>query len=133
MTLRVKGMISVAKARKGKGGVMEAVIGKEKRERLIDRLCQAMKPICNCVSVAARQAREAEIEVPSKRRFRQILASGEASFAIPQDAGTGLHEVVARTGIGARAFLDCLDEAKHQVEQSRTDVGTRLAYRRLPE
>ena len=112
---------------------MEAVMGKAKKERLIDRVCRAMQPICNCVSVAARQARDAEIEVPSKRRFRQILASGEASFAIPQDAGTGLHEVVARTGIGARTFLDCLDEAKHQVEQSRTDVGTRLAYRRLPE
>jgi len=122
--------MSVAMGGEGKGGVMEAVMG---RERLRDRLCRAMKPICNCFSAASRQAREAEIDIPSKRRFRQILASGEASFALPQDEGAGLHEVVARTGIGVRSFLRCLDDAKGQVEQSRTDAERRLTYRKLPE
>ena len=123
-------MVSVAKARERKGGVMEAAMA---RERWIDRVCRAMKPICNCVSVAARQAREAEIELPYKRRFRQILASGEASFAIPQDAGPGLDEVVARTGIGVRAFLDCLDDVKDRSENSLADPAARRSYRKVPE
>lgn len=103
------------------------------KERLRDRVCRMMKPICNCFSVAAKQAREAEIDVPSKRRFRQRVLSGESPSAIPQDAGTGLHEVVARTGIGMRTFLDCLDDARKQVEESRTNAIARLSYRRLPE
>jgi len=112
---------------------MEAVMERERKERLTDRVSRAMKSVCNCFSVAAQQAREAEIDVPSKRRFRQIYASGDADSSLPQDAGTGLHEVVARTQIGVRTFLDCLDDAKHQVEQSRTDAEKRLSYRRLPE
>ena len=115
------------------GGVMEAILKRERREGLIDRVCRAMKSVCNCFSVAAQQAREAEIDIPSKRSFRQRATSGEASSALPQEAGTGLHEVVARTQIGVRTFLDCLDDAKHQVEQSRTDAEKRLSYRRLPE
>jgi hypothetical protein len=112
---------------------MEAVMGHGKTESLKDRVCKAMKPICNCISVAAQQAREAEIDVPSKRSFRQRAVSGEASSALPQDAGTRLHEVVARTQIGVTTFLNCLDDAKHQVERSRTDAEKRLSYRRLPE
>ena len=50
-----------------------------------------------------------------------------------QDAGAELHEVVARTRIGVKTFLTCLDDAKHQVEQSRADVGKRISFRRLPE
>jgi hypothetical protein len=92
-----------------------------------------MKPICNCFSVSVKQAREAEIDVPSKRRFRLFYASGDADSSLPQDTGTGLHEVAARTGIGMRTFLNCLDDAKNQVEQSRTDVLKRMSYRRLPE
>ena len=103
------------------------------RERWIDRVWRALKPLCNCVSVAARQAREAEIEVPSKRRFRQILESGEASFAIPQDAGPGMDEVVSRTGIGVRAFLDCLDDVKDRSENSLTDLAERRSYWKVPE
>ena len=112
---------------------MEAVIGMVKTGSLKDRLCRAMKPICNCISVAAQQAREAEIDVPSKRSFRQRATAGEASSALPQDAGTRLHEVVERTQIGVTSFLDCLNDAKHQVEQSRTDAEKRLSFRRLPE
>ena len=114
----------------GKGGVMEAVMG---RERLRDRLCRAMKPICNCFSDAARQAREAEIDATSKRRFRRMLASEEGSVALSQDGVAGAHEVVARTQIGVRAFLNCLDDVKQQVEQSRADTEKRMSYRRLPE
>ena len=103
------------------------------KERLRDRVCGAMKPICDCFSVAAKQAREAEIDVPSKRRFRLFYASGDADSSLPQDAGTGLHEVVTRTGIGMRTFLNCLDDAKNRVEESRTNAHSRLSYRRLPE
>jgi hypothetical protein len=104
------------------------------KERLRDRVCGAVKPICTCFSVAARQAREAEIDVPSKRRFRQEALSGGASSYIPSDAGAVLHEVAARTGIGMRAFLDCVSDARSRVEQSRTDVGlSRMSYRKLPE
>jgi len=81
-----------------------------------ESICGRMQTICNCVSVAARQTREAEIDVVSKRRFRQMLASGEASIALPQEEGTGVQEVMARTGIGVRSFLDCLNDVKNQVE-----------------
>jgi hypothetical protein len=40
-----------------------------------------MKTICDCISVAARQAREAEIDVPAKRRFHLMNESGDASSA----------------------------------------------------
>lgn len=101
--------------------------------RVRDRVCGAMKPICTCFSVAARQAREAEIDVPSKRRFRQGALSGEASSALPPGAGAGLHEVAARTGIGVRTFLECVSDARKRVEQSRTDGILRMSYRKLPE
>ena len=127
------GKNSVPMGKEETGGVMEAILKRERREGLIDRVCRAMKPICNCFSVAAKQAREAEIDVPSKRRFRLLYASGDTDSSLPQDAGTELHEVVAWTQIGVRTFLACLDDAKHQVEQSRTDAEKPLSYRRLPE
>ncbi len=77
-----------------------------------ERICGWMGTICNCVSAAARQAREAEIDIVSKRRFRQILASGEASFALSQEEVTVLREMMARMGVGSRSFLDCLNDAK---------------------
>lgn len=113
---------------------MEAVMEQEgRKEKLTNRICRVITPICNCFTVAAKQAREAEIDVPSKRRFRLRYASGDADSSLPQDAGTGLHEVVTRTQIGVRSFLACLDDAKDQVEQSRTDAEKRISYRRLPE
>jgi hypothetical protein len=133
MSRRTGRIISVAKENGEKGGVMEAVMEQGKTESLKDRVCRAMKPICNCISVAAQQAREAEIDVPLKRHFRQRVVSGETSSALPEDAGTRLHEVVARTQIGVATFLHCLDDAKRQVEQSRTDAGKRPSFRRLPE
>lgn len=102
-------------------------------EKLKESICGRMKTICNCFSVAARQAREAEIDIVSKRRFRQMLASGELSIALPQEEGTGIREVMARTKIGARSFLDCLNDAKSQVEWSRFDVSARRFYQKLPE
>lgn len=101
------------------------------REKLTDRLCRKMQKICNCFSVAARQAKEAEIDLPSKRSFRRIYASGDASSGLPQDAGRGLHEAVARTGIGMRTFLACLANANHRAEQAETDVLSRRSYREL--
>jgi hypothetical protein len=103
------------------------------KERIRDRVCGALKPICNCLSVAANQAREAEIDVPSRRRFRQGALSGEASSAIPQGAGAGVHEVAARTGIGVRAFLDCVNDARNRVQESRFDALSRMSFRKLPE
>jgi hypothetical protein len=100
---------------------------------LRDRACGTVKPICSCFSVAARQAREAEIDVPSKRRFRQKALSGGSSSAIPLDEGAVLHEVAARTEIGMRAFLDCVSDARKRVEQSRTEGLSRVFYRKLPE
>ena len=126
-------MTSVAMGKEGEGGVMEAVMGKARGERLRDRICRKITPICNCLSVAARQAREAEIEVPSKRRIRELLASEEASFALPQDEGTGVREVIARTRIGARSFLHCLDDVTNQAAQLKTGGLERREYRKLPE
>jgi len=82
-----------------------------------ESICGWMGTICNCVSVAVRQAREAEIDIVSKRRFRQMLASGEASFALPQEEGTGMREVLARMGARIDSFLHGLDDVKNQAEQ----------------
>ena len=97
------------------------------KKRVRDRLCGAVKPICTCISVAARQAREAEIDVPSE------AMSGEASSAIPLDAGDVLHEMAARTEIGMRAFLDCVSDARNQVERSGAEGLSRMSFRKLPE
>ena len=98
-----------------------------------ESICRRMQTICNCFSAASRQAREAEIDVPSKRRFRLLYGSGDASSAPPMDASTGLDGDIARTKIGLTAFLDCLNDAKNRVEWSRTDGLSRKYYRRLPE
>ena len=98
-----------------------------------ESICGRMQTICNCFSAASRQAREAEIDVPSKRSFRLMYASGNESFALPIDAGTGLDGVAARTKIGLKAFLDCLIDAKNRVEWSRTDSSTRRFFQKLPE
>jgi hypothetical protein len=92
-----------------------------------------MLTICNCFSAASRQAREAEIDVPSKRRYRLVYASGNESSAPPMDAGSGLDGGIALTKIGLRAFLDCLNDAKNRVERSRTDNSARRFYHKLPE
>jgi hypothetical protein len=98
-----------------------------------ESICGRMQTICNCFSAASRQAREAEIDVPSKRSFRLMYASGNESFAPPMDAGTGLGGGIARTKIGMRALLECLIDAKNRVEWSRTDGSTRRFYQKLPE
>jgi hypothetical protein len=92
-----------------------------------------MQTICDCISEASRQARDADIDVPSKRIFHLMYASRDASSASPMDAGTGLYEGMARTRIGMKTFLDCLNDAKTRVRQGRTDDLTRKFYRRLPE
>jgi hypothetical protein len=92
-----------------------------------------MKTLCSCFSAVAQQTREAEIDVPSKRRFRMMYASGNASSALPPDAGNGSRKWIARTGIGVRTFLDCLTVASHRAEQSETDVLVRRSYRKLHE
>jgi hypothetical protein len=119
--------------KEGKEGVMEAVLGQGRKEGLKDRMCRVITPICDCFTVAARQAREAEVDVPSKRHFRLRYESGDPDSSLHQDAGAELHEVVARTRIGVKTFLTCLDDAKHQVEQSRADAEKRISFRRLPE
>ena len=102
-------------------------------ERLIESICRRMQTICNCFSAASKQAREAEIDVPSRRRFRLLYGSADASSALPQNLGTGLEERIARTGVGLGTFLDCLNDARNRVEQSKTDDLGRKFYRRLPE
>jgi len=98
-----------------------------------ESMCRRMQTICNCFSAASRQAGEAEIDVPSKRRFRLCYGSGDVSSVLPQNRGAGLDRGIARTKIGLRAFLDCLIDAKNRVEQSKTDDLSRKYYRRLPE
>jgi hypothetical protein len=91
-----------------------------------------MQTICDCISEASRQARDADIDVPSKKRFRLVYGSGDALSTFLMDAGTGLNEGIARTRIRLTAFLDCLNDAKSRVQQSRIDDLTRKSYRKLP-
>jgi len=103
------------------------------REKLSDRLCRKIQPVCDCFSVALSQAREAEIDVPSKRSFRLRYAAGSGADDTPQDGSPGAREVAARTAIGVRAFLDCLDDARNRARSDITDVSVRRSYRKLPE
>ena len=98
-----------------------------------ESVCGRMEIICNCFSAAARQAREAEIDLPSKRSYRLIYGSGNESSAPPMDVDTGLDEGIARTKILLKAFLDCLTDAKNRVERSRTDDSARRFFQKLPE
>jgi hypothetical protein len=98
-----------------------------------ESICGRMQTICNCFSAASRQAREAEIDVSSKRSYRLMYGSGNESFAPPTDSGAVRNGSIARTTIGLRAFLDCLIDAKNRVEWSRTDASTRRFYQKLPE
>ena len=98
-----------------------------------ESICPRMQTICNCFSVASRQAREAEIDVPSRRRFRLLYGPGDASITLPEIRGTGLDEGIARTGVGVRTFLDCLNDVKNRVALSKTDDLARKQYRRLPD
>lgn len=103
------------------------------REKLSDRLCRKIRPVCDCFSVALRQAREAETDVPSKRSFRRIYGPGNGDGEPPQDGGIGVREIAARTGIGMRAFLDCLDDARNRAQIGIPDASVRRSYRKLPE
>jgi len=98
-----------------------------------EKICKWMRTICNCFSAASRQAREAEIDVPSRRRFRLVYESGDASFAPQQNRGKGLEEGIARTRVGLWKFLECLYDAGNRVEQSKTGDPARNQYRKLPE
>jgi hypothetical protein len=98
-----------------------------------ESICRRTQTICTCFSAAFKQAREAEIDVPSRRRFGLLYGSGDASSALPQNRATGLDEGIARTGVGLQTFLDCLYDARNRVEQSKTDDLTRACYRNLPE
>ena len=88
-----------------------------------------MQTICNCFSAASKQAREAEVEVPSKRFFRISYETCDASSAHRQDAALGMNERKIRTGIGIRTFLNCLILANQQAEQSEIDVLARRSYK----
>jgi hypothetical protein len=65
-----------------------------------ESICRRMQTICNCVSAASRQAREAEIEVPSRRRFRLMMASEGGTITLSREDSAGVREVTARTGAG---------------------------------
>jgi hypothetical protein len=98
-----------------------------------ESICRWMQTICHCFSDASRRTKEAEFEIPSKRRFRMMLASEEGSIAFPQDESTVVGEGKARMGIGLRAFLDCMNEVKNQAEQLKTGGLEKRDYRKLPE
>jgi len=99
----------------------------------IESVCRGMEAICNCISAAAKQAREAEIDLPSKRRFSLMYASGEESVVRPMEKDFSIPEVVTRIGIGIRTFLDCLNNVKDWSENSLTDPAERMSYRKVPE
>jgi len=80
-----------------------------------------------------KQAREAEIDVPSKRRFSLMYTSGEESVVRPKEKGLNIPEVVTRTGIGIRTFLDCLNDVKGWSEKNLTDPAERMSYRKVPD
>ena len=103
------------------------------RETLSDRLRRKVQPVSDCFSVALSQAREAEIDVPSKRSFRKIHGSGNGDGEPSQDGGNGAREVAPRTGPGGRSILDCLDNARSRAQIGITDVSMRRSYRKLPE
>jgi len=98
-----------------------------------ESICGRMQTICDCISVAAKQAREAEIDIPSKRRFSLMHASGEESAVPPKEKGHSIPEVVTRIGIGIRTFLDCLDDVEDRVEKMLTDFEKRRPYWKVPE
>jgi hypothetical protein len=98
-----------------------------------ESICGRMQAICNCFSAASRQAREAEIDIPSKRRFSLMYTSGGESVVRPKEKGLSIPEVVIRTGIGIQIFLDCLNNVKDWSENSPTDPAERMSYRKVPE
>lgn len=103
------------------------------REKLSDRLCRKIHPVCDCFSVALSKAREAEVDVPAKRSFRRIYALETGSGDLPQDGGHGVREVAARTKVGMRALLDCIDNARNRAQLNTPDISSRISYRKLPE
>ena len=103
------------------------------RGGVLERFCRKMHPICNCFSVALKQATEAEIDIPARRRFRLIFASGDTSFGLPEDADVSLGKVAARSKIGLRALLDCLNDVKIQAGLRISDGLTRTSGRKAVE
>lgn len=104
-----------------KGGyVMEWTIG---------RVGSRLQTIRGFLSVAFHQARQAEIEVPSKRKFRLLCEAGNAPAAPLDETNPGRKYLVTRAGVGLETFLRCCSEANQRARQSEIDVLARRSYR----
>ena len=98
-------------------------------ERAIEDKRSRLQTIRRCISVALQQARQSEIEVPSKRSFRPMYEAGNTPAAHPHDTSPGGNDLVARAGAGLKTFLNCCSEANQQARQSEIDVLVRRFYR----
>lgn len=64
-------------------------------DRVSTRVNGQLKTIGRCISVAFQQARQSEIEVPSKRRFRLLYEAGNGSIAHLRDSSPGKRNLPA--------------------------------------
>lgn len=95
----------------------------------IGRIGAGAKTFGRIFSVALRQAQQSEIDVLSKRSFRDRYEPGEdysahLRAAIPRD-----EKLPARVGGGLRTILGCCSEANRQAMQSEIDVLARRRFR----
>jgi hypothetical protein len=98
-------------------------------ERAIGHKSSRLQTIRRCISVAFHQARQSEVEVPSKRSFRLLYETGNAPAAQPHNTSPGGKDLVARAGVGLQTFLSCCSEANQRARQSEIDVLARRSYR----
>ena len=102
-------------------------------EWAIGRVGSRLQTIRRCLSVAFHQARQAEIEVPSKRRFRLLCEAGNAPAAPLDETNPGGKYLVTRAGVGLKTFLRCCSEANQRARQSEIDVLARRSYPKFHE
>lgn len=102
-------------------------------ERAIERKSSRLQTIRRCISVALQQARQSEIENPSKRSFRSLYESGNTPAAQARNTSPGGKDLVTRAGIGLQTFLDCCSEANQRARESEMDVLVRRFYRESRE
>jgi hypothetical protein len=97
----------------------------------LKRIGTGLKTVCGCVSVAMEQARQSEIDVLSRRSFRERNGLGDPSPTHLRETGLGSKELMTRLGIGLRTFQSCCSEANRNAEKSEIDVSARRIFHEL--
>lgn len=97
----------------------------------LERVGKGLKTICGCFSVAMQQARQSEIDVLSRRSFRERNGLGDPSPTHLRGTGLGTKELMTRLGIGLRTFQSCCSEATRIAEKSEIDVPARRIFHEL--